>query len=122
MIVPVHYALTKQPKNRYNDPMELHPKSKILFLALAACITFSHIFTLVLTASILDHDCIREENCCLFCLQIKMTKIFLKTLKMAAIIVFLALFFMNLVQQPQKYTEFATYPLSTITLKVRFNA
>jgi hypothetical protein len=41
---------------------------------------------------------------------------------MAAIIAFFTLFFMNLVRQPQKYIEFASYPLSPITLKVRFNA
>jgi ABC-type spermidine/putrescine transport system permease subunit I len=72
--------------------MELCPRSKILFLILTAFIVFSVIFTIVLAASILDHECIGEANGCPFCLQIKIAKIFLKTLKMAAIFAFFTLF------------------------------
>ena len=56
--------------------MVLRSKGKVLFLALAVCITLSVVFTAALTALILDHECIGDG--CPFCLQIAMAKIFLK--------------------------------------------
>ena len=102
--------------------MELRSKRKALFLALAICITFSVVFTGLLAASILDHDCIGEENGCPFCLQIRMAKIFLKTLHGALLALYLAVRLSFSAHNPLKFTEFALFPYSLVMLKVRFNS
>ena len=102
--------------------MEIRSKKKALFLALAVCMILSVVFTGVLAASILEHDCIGEENGCPYCLQISMAKIFLKTFKIAIVIIFAALVFIFCAQISQKHTVFVLYPYSPISLKVRFNS
>ena len=102
--------------------MELRPKWKVLFLTLSVCIAFSVLFTGVLAASILDHECIGEENGCPYCLQIKIAKIFLKTLNLVLLALFLADRLIILVPASQKITAFALFSYSLVTLKVRFNS
>ena len=102
--------------------MAMRPKRKVFFLVLAICITFSIIFTETLTASILDHDCIGEQNGCPFCLLIRMAKNLLNALQLAGLIVFLIVCFTPPpAQTTKKHIRFIPSPNSPIALKVRFN-
>ena len=100
--------------------MELCPKGKILFLALAVCIAFSVVFTESLAIGDIDHDCIGEN--CPYCLHIETAKDFLKTLKTAGSFTFLTghLAFTAII--PENDAEYTVYSQSPIALKVRFNS
>ena len=90
----------------------------MLFLALAACMAFSVVFTGNLAAGDLDHDCIGEN--CPICLAIKAGQNFLKTLKFAGFLLFTV--FLTLFAHISKKHIVNACPLSPITLKVRFNS
>ena len=92
---------------------------KTLLLFLLVCIAFSVIFTVVLTAALLDHEC-RMVNCPI-CEIIKAAKCFLKTLKLAALLIFLAFGIVRLSQTCPINSNYHTNPPSQIVLKVRFN-
>jgi len=98
--------------------MELCPKRKILFLALAACIAFSVVFAENLAAGEIDHDCIGEN--CPVCLHIETAKDFLKALKTAGSFTFLTSHLVFTAKIPENYAECTTYSHSPIALKVRF--
>jgi hypothetical protein len=99
--------------------MELYSKTKIVFLTLTVCIVFSFFFTETLAASSLDHDCTGEG--CPFCMEIEIANNFLKTLKLAGIILFFALFLMFPARTLYN-TELSPCLYSPITLKIRFNS
>jgi len=99
--------------------MELRSKGKMLFLAMAVCITLSVVFSGTFAATILGHECIGDG--CPYCQQITMAKIFLSTLKLAGVTFFAALCLIFLTHISPKYTDFPSCPFSPITLKVRFN-
>jgi hypothetical protein len=100
--------------------MELCPKRKVLFLALAVCMIFSLVFAELVLADAHDHDCIGEG--CPVCLQIEAANNFFKSLKLAGLLYFLAVCAFFLFQTPPRNTEFAIYIHSPIDLKVRFNS
>jgi hypothetical protein len=111
----------QKTKNKGNIViMEFTPKRKILLLSLAACIAFSVVFTVDLTAASHDHICSGDD--CPVCLYIEMAHIFLKTIRLAVIGLFLALCLAFSVQNHKKYAGYAAYLLSPVTLKVRFNS
>jgi hypothetical protein len=101
--------------------MELGSKRKILLLTLTACIAFAIFFSETLAAAELDHDCIGEEHGCLICLQIEAINNFLKTLKIAGIIVFFAGYLVFSAQTFQRHMGFITYLYSPVALKIRLN-
>jgi len=99
--------------------MELCPKRKILFLAIAVCIAFSVVFAGNLAAGEIDHDCIGEN--CPYCLIIEAGQNFLKTLKTIGFLLFTA-FLTLFVHISKRYTELIAFTLSPVILKVRFNS
>jgi hypothetical protein len=98
--------------------MELRPKGKILFLALAACMVFSVVFADVLITDDIDHDCKGEG--CPICLTIETAHNFIKNLKLAAMVVFLAFSFLHCSLLPAHCSLHPTH--SPVILKVRFNS
>ncbi|MCL2066446.1 MAG: hypothetical protein FWG99_03160 [Treponema sp.] len=99
--------------------MRLCPKRKIVLLILAFCIAFTVIVTETLTAASLDHDCIETD--CSPCFQIEAAALFLKTIKLAGIFLFLAVYLVLFLQTP-KSNIFACFNCpSPVMLKVRFN-
>jgi hypothetical protein len=100
--------------------MELRPKNKVLLLAMALCMVFSLVFAEIVIADEPDHDCAGEG--CPFCLIIETTHNFLKSLKFAALAVFLTVCPVFLIQTPPKYTDFPLSLYSPVALKVRFNS
>jgi hypothetical protein len=98
--------------------MELRPKRKVLFLALA--VIFSIFFAELVIAEDIDHDCIGEG--CPFCLIIETTFNFLKNLKFAALSVSLVVCLMFILQTFKKFIEFTISLNSPVALKVRFNS
>jgi len=100
--------------------MELCPKRKILFLAIAVCIAFSVVFITNLTAADIDHDCIGES--CPVCLHIEMAKDFLKAFKTANSFSSLTSHLVFTAKIPENNAECNIYPHSPIALKVRFNS
>jgi hypothetical protein len=98
--------------------MELRPKRKVLFLALAACMVFSIVFAELVINGDIDHDCKGEG--CPFCLTIETAHNFLKNIKLAAMAVFLAFLFLHCSLLPARCSLFTTY--SPVILKVRFNS
>jgi hypothetical protein len=99
--------------------MELCLKRKIPLLVLAACIFFAAAFTEILSADTHDHDCIGPD--CSICLIIKAGQNFLKTLKFTGFLLFAA-FLTLLAHVFKRYIGLNAYPLSPVTLKVRFNS
>jgi hypothetical protein len=100
--------------------MELRPKGKALFLALAVCIAFSVVFAEALIADDIDHDCTGEG--CPFCLAIETAHNFLKNLKMGGMAVFLAVGPAFSAQTPLQFTDSPLSFNSPVALKVRFNS
>ncbi|MDR0320670.1 MAG: hypothetical protein LBI28_04135 [Treponema sp.] len=100
--------------------MELRPKRKILFLALAVCIVFSVVFAEVVIADDLDHDCAGEG--CPLCLTIETVHNFIRNLKLGGTAIFLVVCPMFLAQTPPQSAEFAFSLNSPVALKVRFNS
>jgi hypothetical protein len=100
--------------------MELCPKRKMLFLALAVCIGFSVVFAESLAAGDIDHDCIGES--CPYCLHIETAQGFLKALKTAGSCTFFTGHLVFTATIPENNTECTTYSHSPIALKVRFNS
>ena len=100
--------------------MELCPKRKILFLAIAVCITFSVVFAENLAAGEIDHDCMGEN--CPVCLNIETAKGFLNTLKSAGSFSSLTSHLVFTSTIPENNAEYNIYPNSPIALKVRFNS
>ena len=100
--------------------MELCPKRKILFLAIAVCIAFSVAFTENLAAGEIDHDCTGEN--CHVCLHIETAKDFLKALKTAGSFASLTGHLVFTAKTPENSTECTTYSQSPIALKVCFNS
>jgi hypothetical protein len=100
--------------------MELRPKGKALFFTLSICLVFSLFFAETLAVDDLDHDCIGEG--CPFCLVIETAHNFFKSLKLAALTVFLIVCLMFLIQTLNKFNNFFFFLNSPITLKVRFNS
>ena len=100
--------------------MQLCPKRKILLLVLAACITFSVVFTENLAAGEIDHDCTGEN--CPVCLNIETAKGFLNTLKSAGSFSSLTSHLVFTAKTPENSAECNIYPHSPIALKVRFNS
>jgi len=98
--------------------MELRPKRKILFLAIAVCIAFSVAFAGNLAATEIDHDCTGEN--CPVCLHIETAKGFLKTLKTAGSFSSLTGHSVFTAKIPENNAECNIYPHSPIALKVRF--
>jgi hypothetical protein len=98
--------------------MEFNSKTKTVFLALAVCVVFSAFFTETLAAASLDHDCTGEG--CPICLEIQIATNFLKTLKLAGIILFIT----ALLMFPARTHHTTELPClySPITLKVRYNS
>jgi len=97
--------------------MEPRCKRSMLFLAMAACIVFSVVFTENLTAADIDHDCAGES--CPVCLHIETAKGFLKA---AGSCTFLAGHVVFPAAIPEKIAECTIHPYSPIALKVRFNS
>jgi hypothetical protein len=95
--------------------MELRPKGKILFLALAVCIAFSVVFAELVIADDLEHDCTGEG--CPFCLTIETVNNFIKNLKLAALAVFLAFSFLHCSLLPAHCSLLPTH--TPVALKVR---
>jgi len=100
--------------------MELCPKRKILFLAIAICIAFSVVFTGNLAATEIDHDCTGEN--CPVCLHIETAKDFLKALKTAGSFSSLTSHLAFTAKILENNAECNIYPHSPIALKVRFNS
>jgi hypothetical protein len=98
--------------------MELRLKRKVLFLVLAICMVFSVVFAELVIADDLDHDCAGEG--CPFCLQIETFNNFLKSLKLAAMTVFLSFSFLHCSLLPTHCSLLTTH--SPVALKVRFNS
>ena len=99
--------------------MESFSIKKNLLLILTVSLVFSVVFTVVLTAALLDHEC-KVVNCPT-CEIIKAAKCFLKTLKLAAPLIFLAFSLIHLFQTYPVNSNYYTNPLSKIVLKVCFN-
>ena len=93
-------------------------KKSVLFI-LMVCIAFSVVFTIVMTAALLDHKC-RVVNCPI-CEIIKAAKCFFKTLKLLAPLIFLAFGIIHLFETCSINSIYCINPLSQIVLKVRFN-
>ena len=91
----------------------------MLFLILAVCIIFPVIFIESLASLLLDHDC--PETVCSPCLQIETAQLFLKTLNLAGIIVFLAVNVLLLLPIIKNNIGFVFYSLSPVVMKVRCN-
>jgi hypothetical protein len=100
--------------------MELFSKRKVLFLILALCIVFSLVFTELVIAEDLDHDCIGDG--CPFCLLIETAHNFTKNLKLGVLTIFLAACPVFILQTFYKSSEFTISFQSPIVLKVRFNS
>jgi len=100
--------------------MELCPKRKMLFLALAVCIAFSVVLAESLAAGDIDHDCIGES--CPYCLHIETVQDFLKALKTAGSFSSLIGYSVFTVAIPENCAEYNFYSQSPIALKVRFNS
>ena len=64
--------------------MRLHSEKQILFLALAICFVFSVVFSAPIYVD--EHDCLIEEEDCLFCLHVDTKKSFFKALKIADVL------------------------------------
>ena len=99
--------------------MKSHFIKKTFFLILMVSIAFSVVFTIVLTTALLDHEC-KVVNCPV-CEIIKAAKCFLKTLKLAVPLFFLAFSIIHLFQTCPLNSKYYTNLLSQIVLKVRFN-
>jgi len=99
--------------------MELHSIKKAVFLILAVLIGLSVILTIDITAILLEHECVLAN--CPICQLIKAAKCFLKTIKLAAPLIFLAFSIVHLFQTCPINSNYYTNPLSQIVLKVRFN-
>jgi hypothetical protein len=99
--------------------MELRLKRKIPLLFLAACIFTAVVFTETLSADSREHTCTGAD--CPSCILIEAGHNFLKTLKSTAFLLF-AVFLLSFARIFKKYTGFNAYPLSPVTLKVRFNS
>jgi len=100
--------------------LNLNLKRKTLLLILAACITFSVVFTVNQTAAILDHKCTNHN--CPHCRQIEAAKYFIKIIKLAIIGWFFTVLLIFSNQIHKKFAVTAAYILSPVTLKVRFNS
>ena len=99
--------------------MELRCKKRMLLFALAVCIFFAVVFTETLSANALDHDCIGLD--CPICLLIKAGHNFLKILKSISFLLFAA-FLLFFARVFKRYIGLNAYPLSPVTLKIRFNS
>jgi hypothetical protein len=100
--------------------MELRPKGKILFLTLAICIVFSVVFAETIIADNFEHDCKGEG--CPVCLTIETVNNFIKSLKLFALVVFLAVCPMFPIHTSKNMGYLSLSFISPITLKVRFNS
>jgi hypothetical protein len=103
----------------------MNPKQerKILLCAMTVCIVVSVILAGALTADHFDHHC---QTCkvpdCPICQRIEMAEIFIKILKLVSIVLFLTGCFVFFVQIADAHTTHASYLLSPVALKVRFNS
>jgi hypothetical protein len=115
-----HFTLVTFPQKWHNNSMELFPKRKILLFALATCIVFSVILSVILTTTSHDHDCKGEG--CPICHQIEKVNNNLKTFKLAGFYMYISAFLLNRFAIFSKYSEFTFYLYSPIAIKVRFNS
>jgi len=99
--------------------MQVHSVRKTFLLILMMSIAFSVIFTIVLTSALLDHECTVVN--CPICQLIKAAKCFLKTIKLAAPLIFLAFSIFHIIQTCPINSNYYANPFSQIVLKVRFN-
>jgi ABC-type spermidine/putrescine transport system permease subunit I len=100
--------------------MTFLPKNKALLLILAAFIVFPVLFTMPLISTEIIHDCAADN--CRTCIKIEAAKSFLKTIKLAIVLLpvcfllsFLASFFL-------KYSFISNNQTSLVEIKVRLNA
>jgi hypothetical protein len=100
--------------------MEMYRKRKILFLVLAACLVFSVVSAETLITREHDHTC--TGHSCHVCLQIEIVKCFLRTLNLAGIIFFIAVFHPFFKRVFRVYNKFSYNIPTPIALKVRFNS
>ena len=100
--------------------MKLSLGRKILLLGLAICVALSVLSAETLIANNLGHDC--SEQSCRPCLRIEIIRSFLKTFKLAGLILFIIAFLEFSARIPKNDEGPNTYPLSPLMLKVRLNS